>query len=85
MIWEEHVKNRNAYPPNELLNYQGQHVAWSLDGKQILAGDCDPLRLIARLNEAGYGSDQYVLSFVEDGGSYIGGAALADQDWEATS
>ena len=64
MIWEEHVKNRNAVPIEELLPYENQHVAWSLDGTHILAGDTDPLRLVARLTDAGHPSDGYVLSFV---------------------
>lgn len=62
--------------------YAGQHVAWSLDGKQILAGDTDFLHLTARLEEAGYDSEQFILSFVDDGRSYIGGVALADDNWE---
>ena len=75
MIWEEHVKNRNQFPLEDLEKYEGQHVAWSLDGRRILGGDPDPLRLVARLKDAGYTSDDYVLSFV-DFNSYLGGAAV---------
>jgi hypothetical protein len=64
MNWDEHAKNRNAVPMEALLPYENQHVAWSLDGTQILAGDADPLHLVARLKDAGYPSDGYVLSFV---------------------
>ena len=76
MIWEEHVKNRNQFPQEELAKYYGQHVAWSLDGTRILAGDEDPLRLIAKLESAGYQSDDFVLSFVDledqgDGGPLL--------------
>ena len=62
--WDEHVKNRNAVPMEALLTYEEQHVAWSLDGKRILAGDTDPLRLVARLTAEGYRSDDYILSYV---------------------
>ena len=65
MTWDEgRLKNRNAVPMEELLPYENQHVAWSLDGTHILAGDADPLRLVSRLKEAGYGSEDCVLSFV---------------------
>ena len=65
MIWNEHVKNRSAFPPEELAKYEGQHVAWSLDGTRILAGHADPLALVASLRAAGYTSDDFILSYVE--------------------
>jgi hypothetical protein len=83
MNWAEHVKNRNAFPFEELEKYEGQHVAWSLDGTRILAGHEDPLQLCAALEAAGYRPDDYVLSFVAFD-SYIGGAALSDAVWERT-
>ena len=70
MIWEEHVKNRNEFPQEELVRYEGRHVAWSLDGTRILGGDEDPLKLIAALQREGYRSDDYVLSFVDFGDSW---------------
>jgi hypothetical protein len=81
MNWEEHVTNRNRFPFEELLKYEGQHVAWSLDGARILAGDEDPMKLLAKLNAAGYKSDDYVLSFV-DFESQIGSAVFNDSVWE---
>jgi hypothetical protein len=80
MNWSEHVKNRNAFPPEELTKYENQHVAWSLDGSKILGGDQDPLKLVAALTAAGYKSDDYVLSFV-DFESEFGGAALNEGIW----
>ena len=63
MNWTEHIHSRNNFPPDELLKYEGQHIAWSLDGKRILAGDADLLNLVARLDQAGFREDEYVLSF----------------------
>ena len=65
MNLSEHINNRNCFPQEELRAYENQHVAWSLDGRSILDGDTDPLRLVARLKTAGYESGQYVLSFVD--------------------
>jgi hypothetical protein len=64
MNWAEHAKNRNAVPIDELLPYENQYVAWSLDGTRILAGDRDPVQLVAKLTAAGHRSDDYVLSSV---------------------
>ncbi len=79
MNWAEHVKNRNAFPFEELEKYEGQHVAWSLDGTRILAGHADPLQLRTALEEAGYRPGDYVLSFVAFD-SYIA-AVSDDQAW----
>jgi hypothetical protein len=76
--WNEHVKNRNAVPCEELLKYQDQYVAWSLDGSRILAADRDPLQLVAKLTAAGHGSDDYVLSSVSFG-SDLGVGCLPEE------
>jgi hypothetical protein len=81
MNWAEHVKNRNAFPVEELEKYERQHVAWSLDGTRILAGHEDPFQLNAILEAAGYRSDDYVLSFI-DFESHLGGPAFGDAAWE---
>jgi hypothetical protein len=75
MDWDQHVKNRNAFPYEELLKYEGQNVAWSLDGSRILAGAADPVQLIAALKAAGYTPEDYVLSVV-DLDSHLGGAVF---------
>jgi hypothetical protein len=81
MNWQEHVKNRNAFPFEQLQKYERQHVAWSLDGNCILDGDKDPTELIAKLDRAGYKSDDYVLSYV-DFDNYLGGVMIGDEDGE---
>ena len=54
MSLEQFVKNRNAFPADELDRYTGKHVAWSPDGKRILASDPDPLKVLAAVKALGY-------------------------------
>jgi len=42
MRLEQFVKNRNAFPADELGRYTGQHVAWSSNGTRVLTSDPDP-------------------------------------------
>ena len=51
---EQFVKNRNAFPADELGWYTGQHVAWSPDGTRILTSDPDPLKVLAAVRALGY-------------------------------
>jgi hypothetical protein len=53
MSLEQFVKNRNAFPADELIRFTGQHVAWSPDGTRILASDPDPLKLLAAVKVVG--------------------------------
>jgi hypothetical protein len=48
------VKNRNAFPVDELSRYTGQHVAWSPDGARILANDFDPIKVITAVRALGF-------------------------------
>jgi len=54
MRLEQFVRNRNAFPADELGRYSGQHVAWSPDGTRILASDPDPLKVLAAVRALGY-------------------------------
>ena len=47
MSLEQFIKNRNAFPTEELERFSGQHVAWSSDGTRVLASDPDPLKVLA--------------------------------------
>jgi hypothetical protein len=51
---EQFVKNRNAFPTDELSRYTGQHVAWSPDGARILASDRDPMKVISAVKALGF-------------------------------
>ncbi len=50
----EFRRNQSRFPRTELEKYNGQYVAWSTDGTQILAADPDPLQLDAKLCAAGH-------------------------------
>ncbi len=54
MRLEQFVRNRNAFPADELGRYTGQHVAWSPDGTRILTSDRDPLKGLAAVRALGY-------------------------------
>jgi hypothetical protein len=66
MDMQQFVKNRLAFPPDELARFAGQYVAWSPDGTRILASDEDELRLDATLKHAGYDTSEILVAFVPD-------------------
>ncbi len=79
MIWEEHIKNRNAVPPEELAKYHGKHVAWDLEGKRIVASGDDDLAVVQAVTAAGHDLEQVVLSYVPFPDEVmLGGAFLID-------
>jgi hypothetical protein len=47
------TENFNKFPPEELLKYAGQYVAFSLDGSVILACGADGPDMERRLKELG--------------------------------
>ena len=60
----EFRRNQSRLPRAELEKYNGQYVAWSLDGSRILAADADPLRLDALLCAAGHDPTEILVSRV---------------------
>jgi len=62
----EFDKNRAAFPPEELLQYRGKYIAWSPDGKRIIASDEDGIRLDDIVQELGYDPSELVFSSVPD-------------------
>lgn len=57
-------ENRNKFPREELLRYAGKHVAWSLDGTQILASGNTFAEVDKNLIAAGIDPSRVVHSYV---------------------
>ena len=67
------LENQRKFPAEELLRYQGQHIAWSWDGSRILAADADRRALAQKLHDAGIDPLQVIHDFVEHPDlSYLG-------------
>jgi hypothetical protein len=64
MNMREFLKNRSQFSPAELERHAGKYVAWSPDGKQIIAADDDPMKVVAAVKSAGYDPAECVLSSV---------------------
>lgn len=64
-------KNRAKYPPEQLVAYEGQFVAWSPDGLRILASAADRAALYKKLDEAGIHFSQVVFDYVYPGDTVL--------------
>jgi hypothetical protein len=56
--------NANQYPAAKLAQFAGQHVAWSLDGTQILAGGADRDAAERNLRALGLNPSEVVWDYV---------------------
>lgn len=60
-----YLKNRRAFPLEELEKYAGQWVAWALDGSHIVAAsDQSEEALIALLRDMGKAPLQFVFDYI---------------------
>jgi hypothetical protein len=62
----EFFENQRRFPPEKLLPYAGQHIAWSWDGSQILASDPDEMELRRKLIAAGHDPQRVAFAYVDD-------------------
>jgi hypothetical protein len=58
-------ENRNRYPFEQLTPFEGQHVAWRLDGKRILASGEDRETVEKKLVAAGIDPSQVVFDYID--------------------
>jgi hypothetical protein len=60
------IENQRNFPVKELVRYQGQHIAWSWDGSEILAADADRRTLDQKLRSVGIDPLRVIHDYVED-------------------
>lgn len=65
---DAYVKNRSSHTLDELARYGDQWVAWSGDGKRIVAHHRDPVELAAMVTAAGIDSEEVHLEWIPPGG-----------------
>lgn len=63
--WELFNKNRSSHTLDQLAPYEGQQVAWSLDGTRILVSAADWEGLFKKMDEAGISTTQAILDYVD--------------------
>ena len=61
----QYSENRAKYPPDELIKYAGQYVAWSPDGLRILAAGSDEESVERQLVTQGIDPSQVVLGYID--------------------
>ena len=66
-------ENRSAYSAAELVKYRGQWVAFSRDGRRIVASALDFVELDALLLRMGEDPEQVVLEFIDTDESFVTG------------
>jgi hypothetical protein len=64
MLSPEYFENRRNFPPEELLQYAGLYIAWSLDGLRILAAGKTEEEMEAKLIEAGIKPSHVVGAYI---------------------
>ncbi len=78
MDMHEFTRNRLAFPPEELLQYRGKYIAWSPDGRSIVASDEDPERLDDLVRKHGFDPSEVVFSSVPDIDIILGGGVMGE-------
>jgi hypothetical protein len=73
---QEYRENRARFPLAELVKYHGQWVAFSLDGRRIIASSQDLATLDGLVVAAGEDPEQVALERIEQEDIYLGGAEL---------
>ena len=73
---QQFQRNRQQYPSDQLAKYQGQYVAWSPDGRSILAAADDELQLAKTIKAAGLNTAEVLIAFVPENDEVLLGGGL---------
>jgi hypothetical protein len=76
MDMQQFQENRRLFPPDELARYAGKYVAWSPDGRRIVASDEDLEKVAAAVVAQGYDPGEVVLSSVPTADEVILGGGI---------
>ncbi len=74
---QEYRENRARFPLSELAKYRGQWVAFSLDGRRIIASSADLATLDKLVVAANQDPEQIALERIELDDCCLGGAELS--------
>jgi hypothetical protein len=66
-------ENRSAFPTTELVKYRGQWIAFSIDGRRIIASAPDFVELDAFLLAMGENPERLTFEFIDDDDSFVTG------------
>jgi len=73
---QEFLKNRLAFPPEELAKHRGEWVAWSPDGTRLVATSRDPDALDDLVRAAGEDPAECCVLGIPDEDSVLGGLTI---------
>ena len=73
MDMQKYLKNRVAFPLDELAKHRGEWVVWSPDGTRLVATSRNPDALDDLVRAAGEDPENCVVEGIPDADSVIGG------------
>jgi hypothetical protein len=73
MNMQEYLKNRTAFPLEELAKHRGEWVAWNPDGTRLVATSRDPESLDDLIRAAGEDPENCPITGIPDSDSVLGG------------
>jgi hypothetical protein len=73
MDMQQYLKNRLAFPLEELAKHRGEWVAWSPDGTRLVAASRNPEDLDALIRAAGEDPEECPLEGIPDSDCVVGG------------